>query len=114
MKQMIIKVDDDFTEIPEGLNLQTVGQLVGSKSWYNKILILAMSDLGIMELEDQFSEFELSWSVVAIEGEPLNLEEFTSYMNDTVELDEEGEEVSSNPFSDLSTIQTFAGRKWQL
>ena len=105
MKQMIIKIDDE-AEIPEGVN--SAGQLVGSKSWYNKKLILALSDLTIEELED------LDLSVIAIEGEPLSLSGFESYMNDILEFDEEGEETGSNPFSDLSTIQTFAGRKWQL
>lgn len=112
MKQMIIKVDDDFTEIPEGLDLQTAGQLVGSKSWYNKILVLALSDLGILELEGRFEELELSWSIVAIEDEPLDIDEFQSYMNDIIEFDEEGEEIGSNPFSDLTSIQTFAGKSW--
>lgn len=112
MKQMIIKVDDDYSETVEGLSIH--GQLVGSKSWYNKILVLALSDCGILELEDQFEALNLSWSVVAIEDEPLNLEEFTSYMNDIIEFDEEGEEVGSNPFRDLSTIQTFAGHYWML
>ena len=105
MKQMIIKIDDE-AEIPEGVN--SAGQLVGSKSWYNKKLILALSDLTIEELED------LDLSVIAIEGEPLSLSGFESYMNDILEFDEEGEETGSVPFSDLSTIQTFAGRKWQL
>ena len=105
MKQMIIKIDDD-ADIPEGV--QSAGQLVGSKSWYNKKLILALSDLTVSELED------LDLSVVAIEGEPLSVDGFESYMNDILEFDEEGEEIGSSPFSDLSTVQTFAGRKWQL
>ena len=107
MKQMIVKVDDDF-EIPEGLSLQTVGQLVGSKSWYNKILILCISDLSVDELSDA------GFDVIAIEDEPLDIEEFTSHMNDIPEFDEEGEEIDSNPFSDLSSIQTFSGKRWTL
>lgn len=110
MKQMIIKLDDDYSETVKGLHIH--GQLTGSKSWYNKVLVLALSDKGILELEDQFEELELSWSVIAIEDEPLNLEEFKSYMNDIIEYDEEGQETSAKEFFDLSTIQTFAGRKW--
>lgn len=112
MKQMILKVPDDYTETVEGLSIH--GQLIGSKSWYNKILVLALSDSGILELEDKFEELELSWSVIAIEDEPLNLEEFTSYMNDIAVFDDEGEQVSEIPFNDLSTIQTFAGKRWTL
>ena len=108
MKQMIIKVDDDFEGIPEGVNLQTAGQLVVSKSWFNKILILCVSNLTVSELEDA------GFSVIAIEDEPLSFDEFDNYMNDIIETDEEGEEVGSIPFSDLSTIQTFAGKQWQL
>ena len=110
MKQMIIKVDDDYSETVEGLSIHS--QLVGSKSWYNKILVLALSDCGILELEDKFEALELSWSVVAIEDEPLNLDEFTNYMSDVIKYDEEGEQVSRKPFSDLATIQTFAGKNW--
>ena len=107
MKQMILKIDDE-AETPKGVN--SAGQLVGSKSWYNKKLILALSDLTVEELED------LDLSVVAIEGEPLSVDGFESYMNDIIIFDEEGEELSSDTFrhSDLETIQTFAGRKWQL
>lgn len=114
MKQMIVKVDDDFTDIPEGLNLQTAGQLVGSKSWYNKILILCVSPLGTLALGDQFDNLGLGWEIIAVEDEPLNGDEFTSYMNDIIETDEEGEQVGSVPFSDVSTIQTFAGKRWTL
>ncbi len=114
MKQMILKVGNDFTEVPKGLNLSTAGQLVGSKSWYNNILILVLSPLGILELEDKFEELELDWEVVAIEDEPLNLNEISSYMNDVVIYDEEGEEIDSNPFSNLSTITNFAGHNWKL
>jgi len=114
MKQMIIKVDDDFISVPEGLALQTAGQLVGSKSWYNKILILCVSSLSAPELEAEFLALDLSWSVVAIEGESLSLPEFKNYMSDIIEFNEDGEEISSSLFSDLSTIQTFAGKRWTL
>lgn len=107
MKQIILKVDDDFSGIPEGLNINTVGRLVGSKSWFNKILILCLSDLSVSELENA------GYSVVGVEGEPLILGDLSSYMIDIIETDEDGKEISNNPFSDLKTIQTFAGRKWQ-
>jgi hypothetical protein len=35
-------------------------------------------------------------------------------MNDVIVRDEEGEEIGSDPFIDLSTIQTFAGKRWKL
>ena len=114
MKQMILKVGDDFTEMPKGLNLSTAGQLVGSRSYYNKILVLALSPYGILELEDQFAEFELNWEVLAIEDEPLSLEELSPFMNDILEYDDEGEAIGSDPFSDLSTIQTYAGHQWTI
>jgi len=112
MKQMIIKLDDDYTETVEGLSIH--GQLVGSKSWFNKILVLAQSDLTESELSDLFAELELSWDIIAVEVEPLDGDEFTNFMNDILEFDEEGEEINSAEFSDLSIIQTFAGRKWTL
>ena len=114
MKQMILKVGDDFTEFPKELKLATAGQLVGSRSYYNKILVLALSPCGILELEDQFEALELNWEVLAIEDEPLNLEEISPYMNDILEFDEEGEAIGSDPFSDLSTIQTYAGHQWTI
>jgi len=114
MKQMILKVGDDFTEVPKGLDLSAVGQLVGSKSWYNKILILVLSPYGTLELGDKLEELELNWEVVAIEDEPLSLDEISPYMNDIAVRDEEGKQIDEIPFSDLSTIQTFAGHNWTL
>ena len=114
MKQMIIKVGDDFTETPKGLNLSIHGQLVGSKSWYNKILVLALSPCGTLELEDKFEALELNWEVVAVDDQPLNIDEFTNYMNDVITYDDEGEQINSTPFSDLSTLQRFSGKRWML
>lgn len=115
MKQMILKVDDDLIEMPKALNLSWLNSpLVGSRSYYNKILILILSDSGILELEDKFEELNLSWSVIAVEDEPLNIDEFLPYMNDVPVFDEEGGQVDSIPFNDLSTIQTFAGKRWIL
>ncbi len=102
MKQMIIKVNDDYSQTVEGLSIH--GQLVGSRSFYNKILVLAMSDLGMLEIGDKFEQLELDWEIIASEDEPLNADEFTNYMND----------VGEESFSDLSTIQTFAGKRWTL
>jgi len=78
------------------------------------VLVLALSDMGALALGDKFEELSLSWEVIAVEDEPLNIDEFQSYMNDIIQYDEEGEEIGSNPFSDLSTIQTFAGKRWTL
>lgn len=115
MKQMILKVDDDITEIPEGLNIQWLnGLLVGSRSFYNKILILVVCDYGVLELGDKFEELALNWSVIAVDDEPLNIDEFAPYMDDLPVLDDEGLQVDSVPFNDLSTIQTFAGKNWML
>ena len=113
MKQMILKVEDDLIEIPKDLNLSWINSLlVGSRSYYNKMLILVLSDSGILELEDKFEELNLPWSVIAIEDEPLNIDEISPYMNDVPVFDEEGKQVDSIPFNDLSTIQTFSGHKW--
>ncbi len=114
MKQMILKVDDDFTEFPKGLKLSTCGQLVDSRSYYNKILILVLSPYGTLELGDKFEEFELNWEVIAVEDEPLNLDEILPYMNDIPEYDEEGKDIGSYPFRDLSAIQTFTSHKWTI
>jgi len=115
MKQMILKVGDDVTEMPKGLNLSWDKKLlVGSKSWYNKILILVLSPYGTLELGDKFKELGLDWEVIAVEDEPLNFEEFKSYMNDISVLDDEGYQLDDVPFDDLSTIQTFAGKRWTL
>ena len=112
MSQLIIKLPDDYTETVEGLSIH--GQLVGSKSWFNKILVLAQSNLTESELSDLFSELELSWDIIAVEGEALDGDEFTNFMNDILEFDEEGEEIGSSAFSDLSTIQRYAGKNWTL
>lgn len=128
MKQMILKVDDDLVEIQEELGMPKLTQsfipkelniswsnqpLVGSRSYYNKILILVLSPCSTSEQGDKFKELDLNWEIVATEDEPLSLEELSPYMNDIPVFDE-GELVEEVPFSDLSTVQTFAGKRWTL
>lgn len=98
MKQMILKIDDDLApeELPAAIMSQ--GQVIGTKSFYNKILILILTSSEPDELEELFE-----CSVLAVEGEKLNQSKILSFM-----LDVDDEDVTDI----TGKLQTFAGRSW--
>lgn len=99
MKQMILKIDDDVTEMPPELNINWLNtRMVGTRSYYNKMIILILSPVGVLELEDKFEELDLNWSVIAVEDEPINQDEILPFMEQITDL--------------TGKLQTFAGHLW--
>lgn len=101
MKQMILKIDDDVTELPSELNVTWLNtRMVGTRSFYNKIIILILSPVGILELEDKIEGLDLTWSVLATEDEPINQSEILPFIDD--------ESVGDL----IGKLQTFSGHRW--
>lgn len=108
MKQMILKIDDDLTpeELPGVIISQ--GQMVGTKSYYNKILILVLSSYEPDAIKDLFE-----CSVLAVEGEKIDQEPILKFMMPWRAIDNEGNEIDPIPETDMTgRIQTIAGHHW--
>lgn len=134
MMMMILEISDEaeFDSMSEELQdaIQKAGiqwpesQLIGTKPVDDKKLILVNSKLKPSELEylmnrDEFDEegnqvaFNLGWSIVACEDEPVNQSVLLPYFNDTPILDEEGNQIGAEPVTDLTNrLQVWAGKKW--
>jgi len=113
MKQMILKIDDDadINLMPEDLRKAISktkiqwpqGQLIGTKSYYNKRLILILSPIEPEEIESLFDDFDLAWSILAVEGEIVDQKPILKFMEDV-----DGEDVTDI----TGKLQIFAGHLW--
>lgn len=98
MKQMILKIDDDLTSEEIPATIMSHGQLIGTKSYYNKILILVLSPIEPDDIEDLFE-----CSVLAVEGKAIDQKPILKFM-----IDIDDEDVTDV----TGKLQTFAGRNW--
>lgn len=113
MKQMILKIDNDadFDLMPEELRVTITqtkiqwpqGQMIGTKSYYNKRLILILSPIEPEAIESLIDDFDLNWSLLAVEGETIFQKSLLGFM-----LDEDDEDVTDV----TGKLQTFAGHSW--
>lgn len=123
MKQMILKIDDDadFSEMPEDLQemirLTKItwpqSQLIGTKSYYNKRLILILSPIEKDLIEALFIKFDLNWTILAVEGEAVDQDPLLGFMVDSLVFNEDGDQTGTEEITDLTgKLQTFAGHMW--
>ena len=136
---MLIEVPENvlFAEMPQDLQeaIQNVGgqfveaMLIGTQAVDGKKLIFVDVDATAEQVEqltnnDAFDEdgkqiaFNLGWSVVATENEPINQSVLLPYFKPIpqFEADENGDivQVGETPVTDLTgKIQVWAGREWQ-
>lgn len=123
MKQMILKIDDDadFKTMPEELQAAISKtkiqwpqrQLIGTKNYYGKRLILILSSVGPDIIEVFFLKFNLNWSILAIEGEAINQEPILKFMEESIVTSEDGETYSEPVINITGKLQTFAGHSWR-
>lgn len=57
-------------------------------------------------------DLELDWEVLAEEGKPTDKDLILPFLDDDIIYDEDGEILSSEPKIDLTSLQTYAGKKW--
>lgn len=136
MKQMIIKIDEetDFESMDDDLKAAISkakiqwpeGQLNGTKTYYGKRLILILCDIEREELQEwidgkypvivdgepDFLDFELNWSILAVEGDPIDQEPLLGFMLDTP-IYVDGEIDGYEDVTDITgKLQTYSGHKW--
>lgn len=135
MKQMILEIaaGAEFDDMPE--ELQAAIQkakiqwpesiMLGTEPVNGMQLIFVMCGVSADELEflmnnDEFDDegnqiaFNLGWSVLAVEGEPVDQSLLLPYFSEVPVIDEEGNITGTEPVTDLTgKIQTWAGRKWE-
>lgn len=122
MKQFILSlpVDTDYQnfdeEVVEAIKAVKgqfpVGALVGSQPHNGYELKLVMSNGNKESLENSFLLLGLDWEVLAEEGVQIDQDPIMAFMVDVPLFDEDGEQIGSEPPTDLSSLQTYAGRKW--
>lgn len=131
---MILEIDEsaEFDQMPEDLQaaIQKAGinwpesRLIGTSPIAGKRLILVNSKVDKATLtdlmnNDEFDEqgnqvkFNLGWSVVACENEPVDQSVLIPYFDDVPIFDDEGEQIGVEPVTDLTgKLQVWAGKKW--
>lgn len=133
-KQMILEISEgaEFDVMPEELQKAIMkagiewpeSRLIGTSAVNGKQLILILSTVDKAALEDLMNndefdgdgnqiKFDLGWSVLACEGEQVNQNALLPYFDDTPIFDEEGDQIGTEPVTDLTDkLQIWAGHKW--
>lgn len=122
MKQFIIKIPEGtrFFDLSEEIQnaIKAVngqfpkGVVVGSQAVLGYELKLVLADSTAAQLEDQFLSLGLDWAVLAEEGVTGDETQILLYMLDKNILDADGEIISTEALTDLSSLQTYAGKSW--
>ena len=123
MKQMIVKIDSDasFDLLPDETQLAIQaagvqypeGMMIGTKSYYGKRLILIITPLPKADIESLITEHDLTWSVVACEGELITQLDLLKYFEDVNIYDADGNVTGTTPITNLNGImQTYSGHTW--
>lgn len=137
MKQMILKIDEeaDFSLMPDLLkqaiaegNIQwPQSQMVSTKSYYGKKLILVLTSLSkdtlnqwltigypcMINKVEKIVDFKLNWKILAVEGEVVDQSKILPFMVDLPRFNEQGEIIGYEEVVDLTgKLQTFSGREW--
>ncbi len=121
MKQFILKIPegetvDNFSEeILEAIKSVSGqfprGAIVGSKAVSGYELKLIMANATTEQIETLILAFDLDWEILAESGVESDSSLILPYMNDVIDLDEDGDLVSTTPFN-ISALQTYAGKSW--
>lgn len=137
MKQFIIKLPkgEKLTDLSEAAQeaVQAVngqfpsGRVVGSHAVDGYELKLIMCNSTGSQLQDIFDtgfpsadengeptliDLGLDWEVLAEEGTEINENLILPYLDYDIIYDEDGEILSSESKTDLTSLQTYAGKKW--
>lgn len=136
-RQMILKVDADYDldDLPdivkEAINVGAIqwpeSQMIGTKTYYSKRLLLIMTVLTRGELTKWLNgaypardgsgdvDLGLNWKILAVEGELIEDQEpILKFMSDIPVFDDDGEQVGSEDVTDLTgKLQIYAGHSWK-
>lgn len=81
--------------------------------------LVSKEQLSFLMNNDEFDDkgnqiaFNLGWSVLACEDEPVDQDLLLSYFDDTPVFDNEGNQIGSEPVTDLTNkLQHWAGKRW--
>ena len=124
MKQFILSLpegtsSDSFSdEVAEAIRAVRgqfpSGVVVGSQASNGYELKLVMANADKESLENSFFLLGLDWAVLAEEGVQIDESLILPFMADTPLFDEDGEQVGFKAMENLSSLQTYAGKKWTL
>lgn len=122
MKQFILKIpentsfealDDEVkAAIAEVKGVFPKGRVANSEAVLGYEIKLVQANVKGVELESQFLSLDLDWEVLAEEGEVIDESLILPFMLPKITLDENGEILTSEPLTDLSSLQTYSGKSW--
>ena len=122
MKQFIIKLPEGerFAGLSDEVKLAIKavggqfpsGRVVGSHAVNGYELKLVMCSASSELLAIEFDILALDWEVLAEEGLFTDDVEILPHLDLDITYDDEGEILSSESKTDLSSLQTFAGHSW--
>ena len=133
-RQMILKVDADYDldDLPDIVKEATgkgaiqwpEHQMIGTRTYYSKRLLLIMTVLTRGELtswlngaypsRDGDVDLGLNWKILAVEGEEIEDQApILNFIEDIILYDENGDQIGTEPVTDLTGIlQIYAGHSW--
>ena len=132
-RMMILKVAADFdfnnppAQVLEAMQSAAIqfpeSQMLGTKTYYAKKLILIMTKLSRGEITSWFNgayptpdgdvDLGLTWQVMADELTPVPQVPLLNFFEDVPVFDVDGNQTGTTPITDLEgNLQVYAGHKW--
>ena len=114
LKALIASVRGEFAE---GLMIGTQPvdgkQLLFINVEASRLEVEAMTNQNAFDDDEKQIAFDLDWNVLAVENEIIDQSLLLPYFVDIPLFDEEGEQVGTEPVTDLTNkLQVWAGKQW--
>jgi hypothetical protein len=79
----------------------------------SRLEVEAMTSQNAFDDDGKQVAFDLGWNVLAVENEIVDQSLLLPYFVDALMFDEEGEQVGTEPVTDLTNkLQVWAGKQW--
>lgn len=114
LKALIASVRGEFAEgVMIGTQPVDGKQLLFINVEANRDQIETMTSADIFDEDGNQIAFDLGWNVLAVENEIVDQSLLLPYFVDVPVFDEEGEQVGTEPVTDLTNkLQVWAGKSW--
>ena len=114
LKALIASVRGEFAEgIMIGTQPVDGKQLLFINVESSRLEVEALTNQNAFDDDGKQVAFDLGWNVLAVENEIVDQSLLLPYFVDVPVFDEEGEQVGTEPVTDLTNkLQVWAGKQW--
>ena len=114
LKALIASVRGEFAEgIMIGTQPVDGKQLLFINVEASRLEVEALTNQNAFDDDGKQVAFDLGWNVLAVENEIVDQSLLLPYFVDVPVFDEEGEQVGTEPVTDLTNkLQVWAGKQW--